>query len=116
MSPSFRPPCADLACESIYLLTSGLRSTTALRLNSLLPQHHLSIAKPNASMSYQAPTAVYIRKQDGEAFLDEIEVGKKEKPDPQAGEVLVRILVRPVNPADILSMQGVVRGELRTEC
>ncbi|GAQ80133.1 Zn2+-binding dehydrogenase [Klebsormidium nitens] len=61
-------------------------------------------------MSYQAPSAIYIRKQDGQAFLDEIEVGRKEKPSPQAGEVLVRLLVRPVNPADVLSMQGYYPG------
>jgi hypothetical protein len=57
-------------------------------------------------MSYQAPQAVFIRKLDPESFLDELEVGRKEKPAVGAGQVLVRLLVRPVSPADILSVQG----------
>jgi hypothetical protein len=57
-------------------------------------------------MSYQAPQAVFIRKLDPESYLDELEVGRKEKPAVGAGQVLVRLLARPVNPADVLSVQG----------
>jgi NADPH:quinone reductase-like Zn-dependent oxidoreductase len=61
-------------------------------------------------MSYQAPQAVFIRKLDPESYLDELEVGRKEKPAVGAGQVLVRLLARPVNPADVLSVQGYYPG------
>ena len=44
------------------------------------------------------------------SFLDEIKVVEVPVPVPSAGEVLVHVRARPVNPADIFSLLGVYPG------
>jgi NADPH:quinone reductase-like Zn-dependent oxidoreductase len=51
-------------------------------------------------------TAVHVKafnKEDPSAAVEIVEV---DVPSPKQGEVLVRITMRPINPADVISVQG----------
>lgn len=50
-------------------------------------------------MAGQDQRAVLVRKFDQEHYLDNLEVGRRPKPQPKDGEVLIRMLARPVDPA-----------------
>jgi NADPH:quinone reductase-like Zn-dependent oxidoreductase len=55
-------------------------------------------------MAGQDERAVLIRKFDQDNFLECLEVGRRPKPAPKDGEVLVRMLARPVDPAGGLNL------------
>ncbi|KAK9808716.1 hypothetical protein WJX72_002434 [[Myrmecia] bisecta] len=55
-------------------------------------------------------TAVQVVKYNFDVPADAIEVGKLDIPQPGEKEVLIRLILRPVNPADIFSIQGVYPG------
>ncbi|GAQ80143.1 Zn2+-binding dehydrogenase [Klebsormidium nitens] len=61
-------------------------------------------------MAGQDQRAVLIRKFDQAHYLDYLEVGRRPKPQPKDGEVLIRMLARPIDPADVLSLKGIYPG------
>lgn len=54
--------------------------------------------------------AVHLKEPSREDPASGVEVAEVDRPQPGQGEVLVNIILRPVNPADIFSLQGVYPG------
>lgn len=55
-------------------------------------------------MAGEDERAVLIRKFDQDNFLEYLEIGRRPKPAPKDGEVLVRMLARPIDPAGGLDL------------
>ncbi|GAB4815899.1 hypothetical protein N2152v2_002945 [Parachlorella kessleri] len=54
--------------------------------------------------------AVHLKEPSREDPASGVEVAEVDRPQPGQGKVLVNIILRPVNPADIFSLQGVYPG------
>lgn len=67
-------------------------------------------------MAPTTQTAVQVTKLDAATFMSNIKVAKDVPvPAPGAGEVLVKMILRPINPADVFCLMGVYPGFTPTQ-
>lgn len=78
-------------------------------VHQLTTRRDCSRCAPDCRIYMAKQTAIHVTRWTPDSFLDGVDVVQIPKPQPAAGEAVIRFTLRPVNPTDLVTLRGIRR-------